>query len=77
MNSFLLSEVANLKNTLGPTLESQLKQHAFEISTLNQRYQQLYSFASSYLYSTQSAGTNSHDHFSLNSFKAAKPIAAF
>jgi len=57
-NSVLLSEFATFKHTDRPNLESQIKQQAFEIGSLNQRYQQLYNFAMNLLYPSQTASSN-------------------
>jgi chromosome segregation ATPase len=50
MNSVLMSEIASLKLGLGPRLEQQLKDHAFEINTLTSRFQQLYHVVVNTLY---------------------------
>ncbi|KAF9782871.1 hypothetical protein BJ322DRAFT_1110741 [Thelephora terrestris] len=50
MNSVLMSEITSLKLGLGPRLEQQLKDHAFEINTLTSRFQQLYHVVVNTLY---------------------------
>ena len=52
MNSLLLAEIADLRNSGSPAVHAQIKQHAQEIATLTQNYHQLYTLAASLLYSS-------------------------
>ena len=54
-NSVLLSEIATFKLTTTPTIEAQLKQHTIDISSLVQRFNQLYTFTMNLFYPAQAA----------------------
>ena len=57
MNSVILSEVSSLKLKFGPTVESRLKQHEFEINTLAHQVNQYYSYFTDLLYPQQTSSS--------------------
>ena len=64
-NSVLLSEVHDLRQSLGPSLEARLKQHEFEINSLFSRFGQFYSYATNILFPGASAATYNDKKFPI------------
>ena len=55
MNSILLSEITMLKHAVTPVMEDKIKRQAVDITTLTQRFNQLYMFAMTLFYLAQAA----------------------
>ena len=60
MNSLLLSEVSDFKNTMAPAMKAQIKQHSLELTALTQSYHQLYAIAAAFMYSNQQQNGQSY-----------------
>ena len=79
MNSVLMSEIASIKLTLGPTIESKLKTQSIAIDQLTSRVNQLHQVAMTLLTSTdhQYASSYTHDYATLYAGPCVKNIPAF
>ena len=78
MNSVLMSEIASLKLSLGPTLESKIKTQSIEIDHLTSRVNQLHQVAMTLLTSAdQYASTYATNYVNPYADPYAKSISAF
>ena len=64
MNSLILAEITDFKNSTAPAMQALIKQHSLELTTLSQNYQYLYTVAATLLQSNYQNGHSYRSNYS-------------